>query len=327
MTYRISLLLLASVCWGQSTTDWRFAHPDADLRLSVNFKAVMPALAGAIGQSQLQAPPEQQEKIREILGILSTVDRISISARQKTAKDTDALVLVTGDFDAKRIQEFFPSSSAGQVRQVGPRAVLLGEGASFTQAVRRMAGPAVAAPGEFEHSDVWLEAGPAILRRQQSPQTPPAFRDVQSFSLGLNLTESPEINLMVRATDAQAAQQLLAAVQGMMALTLPSGKETDALQRALQMRQDGDRIRVHFVAPPELMRAAQAQAASGALANQLQPLLGMLGVQGAAPAPAARAAEPQVTVPDTGGKIIIYGLDNGPREVKQDPSPTVVKLP
>lgn len=334
MLRRTGLLILGLACLSraQSPADWRFAHPDADLRVSINLQSVLrsPAVTNAILQASLQAPKEQTAKIQEILGILGSIERISVSARQKTAKDSDALVLVTGTFDPKWLQEFFPSKGTSQVRQVGPRSVLMGEGASFTQAARRMAGPAVAAPGELEQSDIWIEAGPGILKQQQSQQTPPAFRNIQALSLGMNLTESPEINLILRASDAASAQQLLTGIQGMMALAIPSPKDATLLTRALQMRQEGDRIRLHFVAPPELMQMAQAQAASGALAEQLQPLLGLLGVSGgAAPAAGARPTppEPQVVVPDTGGKIIIYGLENGPREVKQGPSPAVVKLP
>src|SRR5689334_22735156 len=122
----VLVLGLACVSWAQSPADWRFAHPDPDLRLSVNLQALLKsaAVANAIRQASAQAPPEQVAKIQEILGVLSSIERISVSARQKTPKDSDALVLVTGNFDPKWLQEFFPSKGTSQVRQVGPHAVL-----------------------------------------------------------------------------------------------------------------------------------------------------------------------------------------------------------
>jgi hypothetical protein len=71
---------------------------------------------------------------------------------------------------------------------------------------------------------------------------------------------------------------------------------------------------LHFVVPPELIAfgqqmAQQQAAASGGLPAQLLPLLGTLGL-GRAPAAAAPAPPPQ-----NGGKIVIYGLDDGPKEI------------
>ena len=71
-------------------------------------------------------------------------------------------------------------------------------------------------------------------------------------------------------------------------------------------------MRLHLLVPPEMMQFAQSQAASGSFAAQLQPLMGMLGLPGSSSAAPAKAPPP----PDNGGKILIYGLDDGPREVK-----------
>jgi hypothetical protein len=317
---RYTAMLLGLVCAARAQTpaDWRFAHPDADLRLSVNVQAVLrsPAFAAAMKQSQAQMPKEQQAAVQQVLGLVSTIERISISARQKTVpKDSDVLVLVSGSFDPKTVQQFFPSKGTSQVRQIGPNALLIGETASFAAALRRVEGPASTFHNEFEQSDIWLDVGPRILTQPHNAQTPPAFRNIQAISLGLNLTESPELNLSLRATDAASAQQMLTGIQALMALAVPAPKESELLNTALQMRLEGDRLRVHFVAPPELMRAAQQQAASGAI-PQLELLRGMLGLS------SAPAKEP-----DTGGKIVIYGLDGGPREVNPQPTPPVVKLP
>jgi acetamidase/formamidase len=61
---------------------------------------------------------------------------------------------------------------------------------------------------------------------------------------------------------------------------------------------------------------AQQQAASGGLPAQMTPLLGMLGLgrPASAATPPAGAITP-VPPPQNGGKIVIYGLDGGPKEI------------
>jgi hypothetical protein len=285
------LFIFGFACMGlaQAQADWRFAHPNADMRMTVNVQAVLkaPALTGMLRQK------EQPAQVQLGLDLLSSVDRISISARQ-TGKDQDVLVLVTGSFDPSSIQALFPSSGASQVKQVGPHAILIGEGESFTQAVQRMAGLAPVGPsGELEQSDIWLAGSAALMSLQQVlPMAPPAFKAMRAFSFGLNLGDSPELNVVLNADGADGAAQMLSALRDILG---PPGQ-------ALEGRQDGAKIRLHFLLPPEVMRAAQSQAASSSFAEQLQPLMGMLGLAGAAPA--------------NGGKIMIYGLDDGPREVK-----------
>jgi hypothetical protein len=87
-------------------------------------------------------------------------------------------------------------------------------------------------------------------------------------------------------------------------------------------------VRMHMVIPPELVAMAQQQAmaASAGLPAQLAPLLGGLGIGGSAaasksaagpkpassPKPAAVATEPPA---QNGGKVKIYGLDDGTKEI------------
>jgi hypothetical protein len=86
------------------------------------------------------------------------------------------------------------------------------------------------------------------------------------------------------------------------------------------MKLDGASVRLHFVVPPELVALAQQQVASagstqGGLPTQLAPLLGGFGRGGFAPgkpSPGAIAPEPP---PQNGGKIVIYGLDDGPKVI------------
>jgi hypothetical protein len=321
------LFIFGLACIGGGVTsvahaqaDWRFAHPNADMRISVNLQAVLksPTITAMVKKAE-EGPQDQSAQVHFVLGLLSSIDRVSISARQTSSaslasKDSDALVLVTGSFDPSSIRSMFPSTGAGQVKQVGPHAILIGQGASFTQAVQRMAGPALARPSdELEQSDIWIAGSSALLSQPTSQTVPPAFKAMRGFSLGMNLGESPEASMILTATTPAAATQMLTAFQEMVGPLRGTPQAATFLENALQMKQDGAKVRLHFLAPPELMRMAQAQAASGSFVEQLQPLMGMLGLPGS-----SGAATPAKTPapPSNGGKIMIYGLDDGPHEVK-----------
>ncbi len=323
-TFAVVLAAFSALSPVQAQTDWRFAHPDADLRLSVNLQALMksPLVQQALRQAEQQAGPNGAQ-VQMILGLLASVDRIAVSARQAPGAapnaKPDALELVSGSFDPKSILGFFPPGGITRVQPVGPRSILIGEGPAFTQAVERLGRPAgTRTPDEFEQSDIWISGGPGLMK--SAGQAPPAFRSLRAFSLGLSLGAAPELNMVLQAADTAGATELLAGIHELMAKSIPA-PQAAMLEQALQMVQDGPRVRFHFMTPPELIQAAQEQAASGSLPPQLQGLLGIFGMGGG-----ASAAAPQP--PANGGKIMIYGLDGGPREVQpQEHTPAVVTLP
>ncbi len=322
-------------------TDWRFAHPDADMKISLNLQAILnsPAIAKAIDQGKAQAKDNAMQ-IQLVLAMLRTVDRIAVSARQKlgpggkanasSAPDMDVLAQVTGSFDPQLIAGFFPSTGTSKVKIVGPHTLLIGEGDSFAQATERMASGAPMPGDEMEKSDIWLSASSSFLAKQAAAssqagnaavqQTPPVFQSLHDVSLGLNLGEAPEINMLLTTTDAAAAGEMLKTFQDGIGQLAQATPMAGVAAKALSMKQDGSRVRLHFVVPPELLamgqQLAQQQAASGGLPAQLTPLLGMLGLGGPASAakPPASAVTP-VAPPQNGGKIVIYGLDGGPKEI------------
>jgi hypothetical protein len=312
-------------------TDWRFAHPDADMKLSLNLQAILnsPSIMKAIDQGKAQAKDNAMQ-IQLVLAMLKTVDRISVSVRQKaapdgkaagdkTAADMDVLAQVTGSFDPQLIAGFFPSTGTSRVKVAGPHTLLIGDGDSFAQAAERMASGAPLRGDEMEQSDIWISARSRFLS-QQANQPALLFPAMQDLSMGLNLGEAPEINMLLTAADEAGAGEMLKTIQDAMGQLALAGPTAGTAAKALSMKQDGARVRVHFVVPPEVMgfvqQLAQQQAASGALPAQLTPLLGMLGLGGpASPATPPAGSITPVPPPQNGGKIVIYGLDGGPREI------------
>ncbi len=345
MARTLLLLGFCSLALAQSQpgVDWRFAHPDADLKMTLNVQALVnsPSIAKAIEQSKAQAKDNAAQiqfalahtaDLRSHLRIGAPkgggpdgkLPQVGKSTARKAASDMDVLVQVTGTFDPQSIASFFPSTGASKVKVVGPHTLLIGEGDSFARAAERIAAPPLQSddPVRGDDSDFWISANYAFLARQASGANQPLpalFQSLRDVSIGLNLGglnlgDAPEINMLLTASDAAGAGEILKTFQDAVVQLAQATPMAGAAAKALTMKQDGAKIRLHFVVPPELVAfgqqmAQQQAAASGGLPAQLLPLLGTLGL-GRAPAAAAPAPPPQ-----NGGKIVIYGLDDGPKEI------------
>lgn len=331
-------LCAATIGFSQTTTDWRFAHPDAEMRMSVNLQAILksPFVTAALAKAQETATPEQKTQMQFVLGMLSSIDTIAVSARDlaaassrpaaatrspkagAAAPNTDALVLVTGSFDPATVQKLFPSTGTSKVQQIGPHTILIGEGASFIRAVQRMSGPAPSAPpDELEQSDLWIEGSGAVMSQPGSQVTLPALKDLKRFSIGLNLRDSLDVNLNLTAGNDAAAGQILTTLQGLMAMAGAS-PQAASLQQMLQFRQEGPVAKVHMNVPPQMLQAMQNGIQSGAMGSQLQPLLGRFGISAPGTAAAPAAAAPPPPPAQEHGDIVIYGLEGGPKVIKQN---------
>ena len=107
----------------------------------------------------------------------------------------------------------FPSSGTSVVKAVGPHTILVGVGESFKRAEARLNGPA--GPGrlsELEQSDLWIQVSGAMLA-QQAGQATPMMKDVRGIAVGLTLSASPVVSVVLDAADdAAAAGSLLGIV-------------------------------------------------------------------------------------------------------------------
>jgi hypothetical protein len=314
----------------QAGVDWRFAQPDADIKMSLNVQALLnsPSIAKAIEQGKTQAGNNAMQ-IDLVLGMLRTVDRISISAHRKAdAKaqfDLDVVGQVTGSFNPQLIAGFVPSTSKSKVKAVGPNTLLFGEGDSLSQAAERMTGGMPTPADQQGQNDFWISAGYGFLSQQAKgagQPMPPLFQSLREVSLGLNLGDAPEINVLLTAADAAAAGEILKMFQGAMGPVGQLNPAAGAAAKALSMKQDGSNVRLHLVVPPEVMASAQQfaqqQAATAGVGAQLAPLLGSLGLGSFAPAGSAKpsaGATPPVPPPPARGNIVIYGLDGGPKQI------------
>lgn len=318
MTRAFLLLSFCSLAVAQpAPSDWRFAHPNADLKVAINVHALLMAdpVAKAIEQYKAQ-PNANPAQVDFVMAVLRTIDRVAMSARQQGPNDTDALVLMTGSFDPALITAFFPKTGKSQAKAVGPHALLIGEGDSFSAAVTRMSGPVdpANADADPDPSDIWVEAKAAFIAKQSNQDLPPMFQGLKTVAVGLKVADSPELNVVLGAADNDGASGLLGMVKLLTSQLAVATPAATSAMKALTFQQDGSKVKLHYVIPPEALAALQQQAASAQLPaqlpTQLAPFLTALGVGAAAQPKVGAAAQPQ-----NDGKIVIHGLDGGPKEV------------
>ncbi len=332
----IRTLLLFGLCSHviaqSSPVDWRFAHPDADVKMTVDVQALLKcdAVTKAIEQFKAQAK-DNAAQIELGLAIARSIDRIAVSARQPDSNNTDALVLVSGSFDPALITGFFPKTGKSKVKAIGPHSILIGEGDSFDGAVERISGAPAAVEADPDPSDIWVEVSGDLIAKQSAQSgglALPALKDLRNLAIGLKLNDPPEFNIELTTANEGASGELANTIQQAILAAPLAFPQLGSAGKALSVKQDGSNVRVHFVVPPELLALAQQQASSANLPPQLAPFLSAFGVgdkaaaqpNAAQPSSAqSNQAQPKATQPsaqpNNDGKVRIFGLDGGPKEI------------
>jgi len=324
----IRTLLLLGLCSHaiaqSSSVDWRFAQPDADVKMTVDVQALLKcdAVTKAIEQFKAQAK-DNAAQIELGLTIARSIDRIAVSARQPSENNTDALVLVSGSFDPALITGFFPKTGKSKVKAIGPHSILIGEGDSFDGAVERMSGATSATVADPDPSDIWVEVSGALIAKQAGQSGGPEFpilKDLRNLGIGLKLNDPPELNIALTAANEGASGELANTIQQAILAAPLAFPQLGSAGKGLSVKQDGSSVRVHFVVPPELLAMAQQQASSANLPPQLAPIFSAFGMgdkSAAQPSAEQRKAAqaPQPVQPKNDGKVRIFGLDGGPKEI------------
>jgi len=316
--------------------DWRFAHPKPDLLLNINIGQI--ARSAALAQSMQQGfnmtSDADKAKIDFALKMIGSVDRVQLSLKSNPVKpsEPDYLVLITGQLDSFLRQILSEPTKQGAVvsRQLNPNALLFGKPQAIDLALRRASGtvaPAIA--DELSSSDLWVSGETNLLTANQKGPLPPGLDELRKFSLGMNFRDPIELKAnLALASDAGAGKLLALLNLGMLNLgMMQAGQAPEAadLLKAMKLTQAGPQVQLRFSAPAAMVaqNLAKAQGLRASAGSQLPPgLLTMMGIPPtAAPAVTPAPAVEPVAPPQNPGKIMIYGLDDGPREVgapKQD---------
>jgi hypothetical protein len=327
-----------------SKVDWRFAHPKPDLLLSLNLGNIVraPFLRESLEQSLSMTSDADQAKLDAILKMVGSVDRVQISlmadARSAQMKsDPDFLILITGNLDpfVRLMLMQQPKDNTMASREIAPNAILLGKATAVDLAARRMSG--AAAPfiaDDLSSSDLWIAGDTGLLRSAANSSLggvggggaalPVGLNTLKRFALGLNFRDPVQLNMNLSMLNEEEARKML----GMYQLLVSQAADTPEaaeLVRAAKVNVQGAEVHFRFSASVSMLQAQMKKSglASGAVsadarAGALATLMGRFGMgsssasQAAAPiAPSIAPAAPR----PASGKIMIYGLDDGPREV------------
>jgi hypothetical protein len=303
-----------------SQPDWRFAHPKPDLLASISVGTIMRSPLVVEALNQLFAGPggADRAKIEPVLKMVSTIERVQVSARATPGKnDPDVLILVTGNLDAIVRQMLTQQSKDNTMvsREVAPNAILFGKATVIDLAARRMSGISAPPTGDLSGNDLWI-AGDVGLFNMGSKGAitgvPPGLDALKHFSLGMNLRDPVELSVNLSMMNEDGAQKMMA-LYTLASAQAAQTPDAAVLASATKVERQGTEIRFRFSAPSTMLQSQMKSAGSDPA--RLAGLMGMLGM--AAPGAQRPAPKPsgQTAPPENSGKIMIYGLDDGPREV------------
>jgi len=297
-------------------TDWRFADPLPALVGGVNVESLSHSQLVHKLLEQLAAQLGQSPEILNKLGD-SSITRISFSVTQRRPEPS-VLVLVQGSLDDATAAGL--TQSKLEMRRVDLNSVLLGSGADLDAAMARIqskrpfvrAGLLQEVQTLAASNDFWMAGSLPSLGAAKLPLP------ISALTLGLNLQKDVLLDLSMNTGSAKNAQMLL--------LQLQQSQKNDLAKIGASMNVGalGSTVRVRFAMNGESVSRALGEAMSEGLGTQFAGFMSMAGMPTAGlPAAASRAPSAAPTQPEapTRKTAIIYGLEDGPREVQLGPKP------
>lgn len=267
--------------------DWRFADPFPDALVGFNFNALSasPLVRGLIGQlgaSQGITEPDMQK----IFDGLSGLDQVALSIRNNRV-----VVMITGSVADTTL----PRPEAGlKAFPISASAMLVGHADAVDQAVQRIA--MKGQPAELSRvaedlqrtSEFWAVGSSALL----GPQA--ASAGIKRFTLQVSMRDRLTSDMAFEFMGAPSADAVRKWHATLSAATL----EGNVLHLRTSMEAD-------------LVRQKFAKLSGNPLGQSLAAL-----VKAARYMPVRNAATP--APPSSGNRPVIYGLDDGPKEVGQN---------
>ena len=318
--FRIAALTISSLTVPAAlaqvpTQDWRFAHPGATLVGGFRVKATLdsPLVNALIAQATVKNP-SAGPMVAMVKAALGGVTEVRFSVRDMgKGKDPDVLALVSGVFDDAAAQALMQGKTQGKtttsVHRIDANTLLVGEGQSLQDALDRMSKPAVGLQAraltrskDLSKNDLWIAGALPAL-----PMTLPVLDSLRGIALGISAQADLRIEVALETNSPKAAEDLVSSARR-------SQAQQPGIGAALQTEVDGSTARFRFV-----MEGNQViQAVRQAIENQSAPsaLTGLLGQ----PAPVFQSNEPVKSDKPTRDAIVIYGLEGGPREIKNTPA-------
>jgi hypothetical protein len=345
---KLMLLVVAAAASATAQTNaWELGHTDAKLLMGIDLKSLRESAVGRSIREQMTAQsapagaasPLQGPLQAMALGLLEQIDRVFLSSPANgspAAKNNPPFLLVVeGRFPMAELKPFLQGASrryrtaevyrtsktdTTSVALLEGGTLLLGDEKSVLAAMDRRGRalpPASAllarAQALASTHDFWMIADAPLSKFQPAstsvgnPLTSPLASQfasqIKGMDMGLSMRDGFQLELsLATESDAVAAQmtQLFSAQIQMAMLAQGNRPEAAEMARKLQIGAEGNRMRLNIaLTKDEFEQQMRTVQAARALAGA------------STPQPAARPAKPA-----TPGKIVIYGLEGGPREIQ-----------
>jgi hypothetical protein len=336
----IALLVFAATAAAQ-TAAWELVHPDAKLVLGIDVKTIRESEAWQVfsDRTKAQTPPAQPPvQAMQAMGkqILDQVNYIFVSSPANMTANAKTkppfLLAVEGKFPMDALTPFLQSAprryrTADLYRTtktdtttlaVLDGLLLLGDEPSVLSALDRR-GHALPAPSKTlarakalaATHDFWIVADEPLSKFQPAaaawnPLAMAFASQITGIDFGLGVREGMQFELSLATESEAAASQMAQTLGSQIQMELAAQPNSAAIAETVQkLKIDslGNRMRVSLMLTKEEF-AAQLQAVETA---RLQAA----AAASKTPPPAVRPVKPAAH-----GKIVIYGLDDGPREIQ-----------
>lgn len=292
--------------------DWRFAHPGATLVGGFRVKATLDSpLVNALIAQATAKNPSAGPMVQMMKAALGGVTEVRFSVRDMgKGKDPDVLALVSGVLNDAAANALMQGKSKTSVHRIDANTLLVGEGESLAGAVDRMSKPAVglqaralASSKDLSKNDLWIAGALPAL-----PMTLPLLDSLRGIALGISAQADLRMEIVLETASPKIAEDMVSSARR-------SQAQQPGLGAALQSEVDGSTARFRFV-----MEGNQViQAVQQAIENQAAPsaLTGLLGQ----PTPVFQSNETAKSGKPKRDTVVIYGLEDGPREIRNTPAP------
>jgi hypothetical protein len=291
--------VLPVVLAAQTATDadWSFAHPDATLVGAIKPRAILDSpLLTFVTEDLGMADVNTKLMMGLVRATLGSVNEIRFSLQDNGTKEPDVIALVSGSFDEGLLSAL--AQQKAKVRRIDANTILLGNGPSLDKAAARVARtgaslrPRVSLVSEaMEASDFWLSG-----QLPEMPMTAQLRTMLRGLALGLTVRDDLAAAFDLHAANAEQAQALVRETHS------AEAKMPPLYQGLLQSYVDGNTAHFRITVPRQILLDAVKNRAIPGMPGQEQPRL-------------ERLAPPLLEAPAQPKKVVIQGLDSGPREI------------
>jgi len=302
------------------TPSWRFAHSNPDALIGINISslkqsatvhAVLEKLAAKFNFKAAGLPPEAAQ--------LAQVEQCWVSLQRD-----DFLVLVQGHLPMA--SGFVEMQNGLAFYRISDNAVIIGKRASVSASVQRLLHPSEQQPAILRqaaalaaNNDIWLAGSKPVLDQALAhaqlaqPQIAAFVNSLNHYTVSLRLQDQLEFGMKLQFNSAATAQAVFAAMHNNP--SLPSNPDVKVSSEV-----DGSAVLLNVVVPPNRLLDYLDKGLNSPYATQMASLAGKsmasdgtITVSGMPGGP--RKVKGQRIDPGTNGKVVIYGLAEGKKEV------------